>query len=75
MILKSTQRSYNYSPQIQHRDLRCAENIGDFAENIADSILLLRNENDRLRKMAASLSMEAENIRRFLDDEIDALSA
>jgi hypothetical protein len=68
MRLKSTQRSYTYSPQIQHRDLRGAENI-------TDSILLLRNENDRLREMAASLSMEAENIRRFLDDEIDALSA
>ena len=36
------------------------------AENIADSIVLLREENDRLRNMAASLRMETEEIRRSL---------
>jgi hypothetical protein len=36
------------------------------AESIADSIVLLREENDRLRSMAVSLSMETEEIRRSL---------
>jgi hypothetical protein len=45
--------------QTQHLDL-CS------AENIADSIVLLREENDRLRNMAASLRMETEEIRRSL---------
>jgi hypothetical protein len=36
------------------------------AENIADSIVLLREENDRLRNMAAALRKETEEIRRSL---------
>jgi hypothetical protein len=56
---KLTQRPSDYQPQIQHLDL-------SNAKTIADSIALLRDENDRLRKMAASLSMETEDIRRSL---------
>jgi hypothetical protein len=36
------------------------------AENIADSIVSLREENDRLRSMAASLRMEIEEIQHSL---------
>jgi uncharacterized small protein (DUF1192 family) len=46
-------------PQIRHLDLSSVENI-------ADSIALLRDENDRLRRMAALLSAETEYIRRSL---------
>jgi hypothetical protein len=42
------------------------EDSPDTVENLADSIVLLRDENDRLRKMAASLNVEAENIRQSL---------
>jgi hypothetical protein len=66
MRLKFTQRPSDFPPQFQHPDLSSVENVPDSAESIADSIMLLRDENDRLRKMAASLSMEAENIRRSL---------
>jgi hypothetical protein len=59
MRLKLTQRPSDYQPQIQRPDLSSAKNI-------ADSIALLRDENERLRKMAASLSMETEDIRRSL---------
>jgi hypothetical protein len=66
MRLKLTQCSSDYAPQIQQADLSSVENIPDSPESIADTIVLLRDENDRLRKMAASLSVEAENIRRSL---------
>ncbi len=66
MRLKSTQRFFNYPPQIQHPDSCGAGKISGSVESIADSIILLRNENDSLRKMAASLSIEADNIRRSL---------
>ncbi len=59
MRLKFTQRPSDYPPQIRHLDL-------SDAEDIADSIALLRDENDKLRKIAASLSVETENIRRSL---------
>jgi hypothetical protein len=45
--------------QTQHLD-------SSSADNIADSILLLREENDRLRNMAASLRRETEEMRRSL---------
>ncbi len=54
-----TQDPSGNQAQFQHLDLSSAEDI-------ADSIVLLRQENDRLRKMAASLSMETERIRRSL---------
>ncbi|OJU25279.1 MAG: hypothetical protein BGN91_00775 [Nitrobacter sp. 62-13] len=66
MSLKLTQHPSAYSPQIPHPDWNGFENLPDTAESIADSITLLRDENDRLRKMAASLSVEAENIRQSL---------
>jgi hypothetical protein len=46
-------------PQIRHLDRGSVENI-------ADSIALLRDENDRLRRVAAVLSAETEYIRRSL---------
>jgi len=46
-------------PQIRHLDL-------SGVENMVESIALLREENDRLRRMAASLSAETEYIRRSL---------
>lgn len=42
------------------------EDAPECVDSIADSITLLKDENDRLRKMAASLSVEAEDIRRSL---------
>jgi len=66
MSLKLTQHPSDYSPQILHPDWSGFESLPDTAESIADTITLLRNENDRLRKMAASLSVEAENIRQSL---------
>jgi 2-keto-3-deoxy-L-rhamnonate aldolase RhmA len=59
MRVRLTQGPSDNQAQIQHLDLSSAEDI-------ADSIALLREENDRLRKMAASLSMETEDIRRSL---------
>ncbi|RZN35167.1 hypothetical protein CWO90_04325 [Bradyrhizobium sp. Leo121] len=50
-------------PQIQHLDLSSAENM-------ADSIALLRDENDRLRRMVALLSAETEYIRRSLSSSV-----
>jgi hypothetical protein len=46
-------------PQVRHLDLSSVENI-------AVSIALLRDENDRLRRMVALLSAETEYIRRSL---------
>ena len=66
MRLKFKQHVSDYLPQIQHADLSSVEDIPDSVDSIADSIILLKNENDRLRKMAASLSVEAEDIRRSL---------
>jgi hypothetical protein len=66
MRLKFTQHVSDYLPQIGHPDLRSVEDIPDSVDSIADSIILLKDENDRLRKMAASLSVEAEDIRRSL---------
>ncbi|GAB1715484.1 MAG: hypothetical protein NTAFB05_05260 [Nitrobacter sp.] len=65
MRLKLTQRSSNELPQIPHLDLDSV-NAVDTAESIADTITLLRDENDRLRKMAAMLSVEADGIRQSL---------
>jgi hypothetical protein len=59
MRVRLTQGPSGSQAQIQHLDLSSAEDI-------ADSIALLREENDRLRKMAASLSVETEDIRRSL---------
>jgi hypothetical protein len=66
MRLKLTQRSSDYLPRIPHPDLSSVDNPVDTAESIADSITLLRDENDRLRKMAAMLSVEADSIRQSL---------
>ena len=66
MRLKLEQRPSAYPPQIQHQDLSNVEDSPDTVENLADSIVLLRDENDRSRKMAASLNVEAENIRQSL---------
>jgi hypothetical protein len=63
---KFTHRPSDYPLQFRHPDLSSFEDVPDSPESIADSITLLRDENDRLRKMAASLSVEAENIRRSL---------
>jgi len=57
--MRLTPRPSDHQPQTEHLDLNSAETI-------EDSIALLRDENDRLRKMAASLSMETEDIRRTL---------
>jgi hypothetical protein len=66
MRLKFTQHPSDHPPQIQYLDLNSGEDVPDSVDSIADSILLLKKENDRLRKMAASLSGEAEDIRRSL---------
>jgi hypothetical protein len=66
MRLKLAQRSSDYPPRIPHPDLSSVDNSVDTAESIADSITLLRDENDRLRKMAAMLSGEADSIRQSL---------
>jgi hypothetical protein len=66
MRLKLTQPSSDYPPQISHPDFGSVEDSLDSAESIADSITMLRNENDRLRKMAAMLSVEADSIRQSL---------
>ena len=65
MRLKFTQHVSDYLPPIQHLHLPSVEDTPDSVDSIADSIILLKDENDRLRKMAASLSVEAEDIRRF----------
>ena len=59
MRVRLTQGPSGNQSQTQHLDL-------SNAENIADSIALLREENDRLRKMAASLSVEIEDIQHSL---------
>jgi len=59
MRLKYPQRRSVSPQQVQHLD-SCS------VENIADSIVLLRNENDRLRKIAESLSVETQNIERSM---------
>ena len=59
MRVRLTQGPSGDQAQTQHLDLSSAENI-------ADSIALLREENDKLRKMAASLSMEIEDIQHSL---------
>jgi hypothetical protein len=59
MRFRLTQDPSGNQAQFQHLDLGSGENI-------AFSIALLREENDRLRKMAASLSTETEEIRRSL---------
>lgn len=66
MRLKFKQHVSDYLPQIPHPDLSSVEDIPDSVDSIADSIILLKDENDRLRKMAASLSVEAEDMRRSL---------
>jgi uncharacterized small protein (DUF1192 family) len=68
MRVRLTQGPSGNQAQNQHLDLSSAENI-------ADSIALLREENDRLRKMAASLSMETEDIRRSLSPPAASLVA
>lgn len=59
MRVRLTQGPSGNQSQVQHLDLSSAENV-------ADSIALLREENDRLRKMAESLSTEIEDIQRSL---------
>lgn len=66
MRLKFTKHDSDYLPRIQHLDLGRIEDVSDSVDSIADSIFLLKVENDRLRKMAASLSVEAEDMRRSL---------
>lgn len=56
MRVRLTQGPSDNQAQTHHLDLNSAETI-------ADSIALLREENDRLRKIAASLSIEIEDIR------------
>jgi hypothetical protein len=56
MRLKCTQRPSAPPPHLDSGSV----------ESIADSILLLKDENDRLRKIAESLSVETENIQRSL---------
>lgn len=68
MRVRLTQGPSGDQAQIQHLDLSSAENI-------ADSIALLREENDRLRKMAVSLSMETEDIRRSLSPAANLVAA
>lgn len=66
MSPKLTQPPSDYSPQIPLQDWSSFKKLPDTAESIVDSIMLLRDENDRLRRMAASLSVEAEDIRQSL---------
>ena len=74
MRLKLEKCPSDYPPQIRHQDLSNIEDSPDSVEDIADSIVLLRDENDKLRKMAASLSVEAEDIRQSLSpSKSDAL--
>jgi uncharacterized small protein (DUF1192 family) len=53
------QPPFEFESQIRPLDLSSVENI-------ADSIALLRDENDRLRRMAALLSAQTEHMRRSL---------
>jgi hypothetical protein len=68
MRVRLTQGPSGNQAQIQHLDLSSAEDI-------ADTIALLREENDRLRKMAASLSIETEDIRRSLSPAASLVAA
>jgi hypothetical protein len=68
MRVRFTQGPFDNQAQIQHLDLSSTENI-------AASIALLREENDRLREMAASLGMETEEIRRSLSPAASLVAA
>jgi uncharacterized small protein (DUF1192 family) len=57
--MKFKQPPFEFETQIRPLDLSSVENI-------ADSIALLRDENDRLRRMAALLSAQTEYMRRSL---------
>ena len=57
--MKFKQPPFEFETQIRPLDLSSVENI-------ADSIALLRDENDRLRCMAELLSAQTEYIRRSL---------
>ena len=57
--MKFKQPPFELETQIRPLDLSSVENI-------ADSIALLRDENDRLRRMAALLSDQTEYMRRSL---------
>jgi len=59
MRVRLTQGPSGNQAQIPHLDFSSAESV-------ADSIASLREENDRLRKMAESLSTEIEDIQRSL---------
>lgn len=68
MRVRLTQGPSGNQAQIHHLDLSSTESI-------ADSIALLREENDMLRKMAASLSAETEDIRRSLSPAASLVTA
>lgn len=68
MRVRLTQGPSDNQAQIQHLDV-------SNTENIVDSIALLREENDRLRQMAASLSIETEDIRRSLSPAASLVAA
>jgi hypothetical protein len=57
--MKLKQPPFECESQVLHLDLSSGENIADW-------IALLRKENDRLRRMAALLSVETEYMRRSL---------
>jgi hypothetical protein len=57
--MKFKQPPFEFETKVRPLDLSSLENI-------ADSIALLRNENDRLRRMAALLSAQTEYMRRSL---------
>ena len=67
MRVRLTQGPAGNEAQIQHLDLSSAENI-------ADSIALLQEENDRLRKIAASLIVETEDIRSSLSPAVSLVT-
>jgi hypothetical protein len=55
--MKFKQPSFEFESQIRPLDLSSVENIADF-------IAQLKEENDRLRRMAALLSAQTEYMRR-----------
>jgi hypothetical protein len=63
--MKFKQSPFDFETQIRPLDLSTVENI-------ADSIALLRDENDRLRRMAALLNAQTEHMRRSLLPEKSA---
>jgi hypothetical protein len=65
ICMKFKQPPFDFETQIRPLDLSSVENI-------ADSIALLRDENDKLRRMAALLNAQTEYMRRSLLPEKSA---